>query len=205
MNAEDISTPRSLVIELSVKQEALINEIISKLLGIDSNESRSFGTTSQALSFNSKANLLLDLKQLDKFQVEKYKIFMEIRNKFAHVNSVDTFEKCFKLLGNYTRLKKLLQIDIKEDSIEKEMETIFCMLSIDITSSLAIIRDNLYKDMAKKYTQRRWSEVFKERKQDYKKENPHHAAAVDDFIRYLKNILIQEVDENIKNQIPPQV
>jgi len=98
---KDNPTPRSLVIELSVSHEEFVNLILAKLLGIKPEESKSFGTTSQALSFNAKTNLLLDLKYLDKIEIEKFQIFMEIRNKFAHLSAVDTFEKCFALTGNY--------------------------------------------------------------------------------------------------------
>jgi hypothetical protein len=120
MKVENTYTPRGLVIELSVKQEQAVNLILSKLLGIKSEDSRSFGTSSHALSFNAKANLLLDLKQLDKIQREKFQIFMEIRNRFAHINSVNTFEKCFALTGNYQRLKKIFEIDEDGESLEKD-------------------------------------------------------------------------------------
>lgn len=205
MKVENTYTPRGLVIELSVKQEYAVNLILSKLLGIKSEDSRSFGTSSHALSFNSKANLLLDLKQLDKIQREKFQIFMEIRNRFAHINSVDTFEKCFALTGNYQRLKKIFEIDEDGESLEKDMETMFCVLSMDITNSLAKINESISSDMAIRYTQRRWTEAIKEKREEYKIQNPENADIFDDFINYIKNILIQEVDEKIEKKIPPHI
>ena len=205
MKVENTYTPRGLVIELSVKQEQAVNLILSKLLGIKSEDSRSFGTSSHALSFNAKANLLLDLKQLDKIQREKFQIFMEIRNRFAHINSVNTFEKCFALTGNYQRLKKIFEIDEDGESLEKDMETMFCVLSMDITTSLAKINESINSDMAIRYTQRRWTEAIKEKREEYKIQNPENADIVDDFINYIKNILIQEVDEKIEKKIPPHI
>jgi len=205
MKEEKTYTPRGLVIELSVKQEQAVNLILSKLLGIKSEDSRSFGTSSHALSFNAKANLLLDLKQLDKIQREKFQIFMEIRNRFAHINSVDTFEKCFALTGNYQRLKKIFEIDEDGESLEQDMETMFCVLSMDITTSLAKINESINSDMAIRYTQRRWTEAIKEKREEYKIQNPENADIVDDFINYIKNILIQEVDEKIEKKILPHI
>ncbi|POY38787.1 hypothetical protein C3L50_11680 [Flavobacterium alvei] len=198
-------TPRGLVIELSVKTEEAVNLILSKLLGIKPEESRSFGNSSQALSFNAKANLLLDLNQLDKLQREKFQIFMEIRNKFAHLNSVDTFEKCFALMGNYQRLKKIFEVDEDGESIEKDMELMFCILSIDITSIIGTIRENVTKNMAVKYTQRKFFEAIKENREEYKKHNPLDVNAIDNFIKFIKNILTEEIDRKIKNNTPPHI
>jgi hypothetical protein len=203
MNNKNINTPRGLVVELSVKQEYIVNFILAELLGINPEDSRSFGTSNQALSFNAKANLLLDLKQLDKPQREKFQIFMEIRNKFAHLAPVDTFEKCFALTKNYNRLKKIYEIDEDGESLEKDMETMFCVLSMDISSMLKEIRDGNHKEMAKRYTQRRWTELIKEKREEYKNSNPSDSEAIDKFIGHIKDIMIKEVDEKIENKTPP--
>jgi hypothetical protein len=196
-------TARALVMELSVKQEHAVNLILAKLLGIKAEESRSFGTSNQALSFNAKANLLLDLRQLDKLQREKFQIFMEVRNKFAHLNSIDTFEKCFSILGNYKRLKTIFGVDVEGDSLEEDMQTMFCVLSMDLTMTLQKIRDEISKDFAKKYTSRRWFEIFKEKKVEYKEKHPTHAGSVDHFVTYIKRFMLEEVDEKIMNNVPP--
>src|SRR5688572_22400968 len=111
MDQNNELAPRTFVVEMSVKIEHLLNVILSRLLGVNPDETRSFGTSSYALSFNAKANLLLDLNYLTKEQGQKFQIFMEVRNKFAHVYMVDTFEKCFALTKNYNQLKKLFDID----------------------------------------------------------------------------------------------
>jgi hypothetical protein len=205
MKDEKNYTPRGLFMELSVKQEQAVNIILAKLLGVNPEDSRSFDTSNQALSFNAKANLLLDLKQLDKLQREKFQMFMEVRNKFAHLNTVDTFEKCFAILGNFQTLKKLFEVDEDGDSPEENMQTMFCVLSMDITSTLAKINDDILKDMAVRYTRRRWSEVIKEKRDEYKVKNPLHSEAVDGFIEYMKGLLLQEVDEKIENGPSPHV
>lgn len=138
---KDNPTPRGLVIELSVSHEEFVNLILAKLLGIKLEDSKSFGTTSQALSFNAKANLLLDLKYLDKIEIEKFQIFMEIRNKFAHLSAVDTFEKCFSLTENYNRLKKILNVEERGNSLEEKMKNMFLILAVQISNKLSEIAD----------------------------------------------------------------
>lgn len=189
--------------ELSVRQEHLLNVILAKLFRTSPDETRSFGTTNQALNFHAKANLLFDLNYLDKNQREKFQIFMEIRNKFAHLHEIDTFEKCFSMLGNYNRLKKLFGIDEDGDSLEDDMETMFCVLSMEISTTLGQISEEISKDMRTRYTQKRWSEVIREKREEFKEKHPEHSEAVDKFIREMKDILLAEVDEKIKNNIPP--
>lgn len=203
MDKNNEITPRTFVVEMSVKIEHLLNVILSQLLGVNPDKTRSFGTSSYALSFNAKANLLLDLNYLNKEQGQKFQIFMEVRNKFAHVYIVDSFEKCFALTKNYTLLKKLFCVDEDGENIEKDMEYLFISLSLDIAGTLKEIGDKINKEMAVKYTQRRFTEAIKNKRNEYKDMQPTHAEAVDAFIDFIKFDLIKEVDEKIKNNIPP--
>ena len=205
MNQNSELAPRTFVVEMSVKIEYLLNVIISRLLGVNPDETRSFGTSSYALSFNAKANLLLDLDYLNKEQGNKFQLFMEVRNKFAHVYSVDTFEKCFALTKNYNQLKKLFGIDKDGENQEKDMEYMFISLSLDIARTLKEIGDKIYKEMAVKYTQRKFTEAIKNKREEYKDKKPSNAEAVDDFINYIKADLLEEVEEKIKTNVPPHV
>ena len=205
MNHSTNFTSRAFVMELSVKQEHAVNLILAKLLNINAYVSRSFGTSSHALSFNAKVNLLLDLKIFDKLQREKFQIFMEVRNKFAHINHVDTFEKCFAILGNYKRLKFIFGVDSDGNSLEMDMQTMFSVLSMDMTLSLTKINENITKNMAERFAKRRMMELIKERREEYKKLNPSQAEAIDGFIEYVKGVLLEEVDEKINNNIPPHL
>lgn len=197
--------PRTFVVEMSVKIEHFLNTIICQLLGVNHEESKSFGNSSQALSFNSKANLLLDLNYLDKVQIKKFQIFLEVRNKFAHIYSVDTFEKCFVLTKNYNQLKKLYEIDEEGDNLEEDMTYMFISLSMDLANTLSELRERIYKEMAVKYTQRRFTEAIKSKREDFIIANPEKAEATRDFIEFIKDILRKEVDEKIENNIPPHI
>ena len=198
-------SPRAFTVEMSVKIEHILNVIMAQLLGVKHEDTKSFGNSSQALSFNAKANLLLDLNYLDKEQRLKFQIFMEIRNKFAHIHSVDTFEKCFEQTNSYSQLKKLFGIDEEEESLQKDMEYMFIALSIDIAMTLNKIKDRIHNEMAVKYTQRRFTEAIKAKREEYKSKHPENANAIDDFIKFIKDDLIAEVDQKIKDNIPPHV
>lgn len=202
VNYQNLS-PRAFSVEMSVKIEHILNVIMAQLLRVKHEDTKSFGNSSQALNFNVKANLLLDLNYLVKEQRLKFQIFMEIRNKFAHIHSVDTFVKCFEQTNNYNQLKKIFGIDEEGESIEKDMEYLYIALSIDIAMTLNKIKDRIYSEMAVKYTQRRFSEVIKTKREEYKSQHPENAKAVDDFIKFIKDDLIAEVDQKIKDNIPP--
>ncbi len=130
---------------------------------------------------------------------------MEIRNKFAHLHSVDTYEKCFEQTNNYGQLKKLFEIDEEGDSLEKDMEYMFIVLSLDIAMILKKIRNTIQREMAIKYTQKRFTEVIKTKREEYNSHYPENAKAVDDFIKFIKDDLIAEVDIKIKDKVPPHV
>jgi hypothetical protein len=194
---------RTFVVEMSVNIEYQLNSIVCQLLEVKSEETRSFGDSSHALSFNAKANLLLDLNYLNKEQRQKFQIFMEVRNKFAHILFVDTFEKCFSLTNNYNQLKKLFGIEENSDDLEKDMEYMFISLSLDISNNLKEINSKILSEMVVKYTQRRFTEAVKSKKEEYILKNPSNKKAVNDFIEYIKADLLNEVDEKIKNNITP--
>ncbi len=198
-------SPRAFTVEMSVKIEHILNVIMAQLLAVKHEDTKSFGNSSQALSFNAKANLLLDLNYLNKEQRLKFQIFMEIRNKFAHIHSVDTFEKCFEQTNSYNQLKKLFGIDQEGECLEKDMEYMFIALSMDIAMTLNKIKDRIHNEMAVKYTQRRFTEAIKAKREEYKSKHPENANAIDDFIKFIKDDLITEVDQKIKDKVPPHV
>ncbi len=94
----DYQTTRGLVIEKGVSIEAGIASLLGMLLDIEVDTSLSLGSKNSSLSFNAKVNLLSDLKFVPKEIIWQFQTFAEIRNKFAHVQYVDTFEKCFEIL-----------------------------------------------------------------------------------------------------------
>lgn len=145
-----MQSTRSKVIEKSVQLEELMSLLLSNFLDIKKEESISFGTKSFALSFNSKINLLSDMKILPLELKQNLILFAEIRNKFAHVLYVDSFTKCFEVIysnsANNSSKNKLLAkgktlnqsvdtgIELKPDKLdlESELSTCFEFLCLEI-------------------------------------------------------------------------
>lgn len=98
------SVERMKVIAVSVRIEAIVSKAIGRVLGFSSLEqTRSFGNTSNALSFNAKINLFLDTKEITKEQVNILTKFSEIRNKFAHVEAIETIYDCLEVSDKSVR------------------------------------------------------------------------------------------------------
>lgn len=139
-----IESTRSRVIEKSVQLEELISLLLCNLLDIDKENSISFGTKSFALSFNSKINLLFDLKFLPIELKNNLILFSEIRNKFAHVLYVDDFTKCFEVINKNSRnnssKNQLLskRIKNKDEQINQEVELSTCFDLLCLETSLLI-------------------------------------------------------------------
>lgn len=90
---------RSTILQLSLSLEETASKVIAGLLDIRNyEESLCFGSKSSSLSFNQKIGLLMDLGALNPKLKSKYRIFMEVRNKFMHVAEINSFEKCINVV-----------------------------------------------------------------------------------------------------------
>ncbi len=128
---------RALVIQLGVNVEEAVSILLCKLLDIDLQNNIAFGTSSFSLSFNNKITLLGDLKILGKKEKLLFEQFMQIRNKFAHVKSVDSFIACHEILSKNSPFIKLKQgFDNIYQSEEHYFDQIFRMLYIKIQTQL---------------------------------------------------------------------
>lgn len=97
---------RLFVLACSVFIEEKISDTLGKLLGIvDLEKSKSLGSSSSCLSFFQKKNLILDIISNLEDQ-DKFTQFMEIRNKFAHVKKVNSFERLFETHDSKKKLDK---------------------------------------------------------------------------------------------------
>ena len=93
---------RSFVVECSVALESIVSITLSYILGIkDWENSKSLGYSNGSLSFNQKVRLIQDIIELnDKDTPKKFQEFMTIRNKFAHVEKIDSFNSYLELFKN---------------------------------------------------------------------------------------------------------
>ncbi len=86
---------RLCVIENSIFIEELVSRVLGNILNIDWKNSKSFGHTSTSLSFFQKLQLIQDIKGIDKEDLKKLTCLANIRNKFAHVSEINSFDKLF--------------------------------------------------------------------------------------------------------------
>lgn len=119
-------TTRGEVIEKGVSLEAGISGLIGMLLDIDIENSLSLGSKNTSLSLNAKVNLLSDLKFVPKEIIWQFQTFAEIRNKFAHLQNVDSFVKCFEILSDKkNKFVKTFGEKI-EDDVDEEIKLSMC-------------------------------------------------------------------------------
>ncbi len=133
--AEDL---RLYVIEHSLQIETLTSEAIGSLLGVDYKASKSFGFGSSSLSFNQKIQIIQDIKGLDSDMAKKLTCLMNVGNKFAHIQEVDSFDKLFEIAKNGNWIKKILEtysLEEKKDDDEK-YQFLFFKLADEIANML---------------------------------------------------------------------
>lgn len=146
---------RLYVIEHTINIEVLISEAIGSLLRIDYLKSKSFGFSSAALSFNQKVQIIQDLNGIEPIIKNKLTCLMNIRNKFAHVQSIDTFDKLFENTINGKSIKKDLDkwysAELEETEDEK-YKFFFFLLAEEISKMLVNIQikaemKNMFKEL----------------------------------------------------------
>jgi len=123
---------RILIMESSLKIERNLSILLSNLLVInDIDSSKTLGNKSSALSFNQKADLLLDTDFISENDRKKFQLFMELRNQFAHNKNCETFIDCTRLInGSETRLNNFYPFtDINIETEEKFKTQISSLLN----------------------------------------------------------------------------
>lgn len=127
--------------EKGVALEAGISELLGMLLDIEVANSLSLGTKNSSLSLNSKVNLLCDLKFVPKNLIWQFQMFTEIRNKFAHLQYVDSFEKCFEVIKDKKNkfLKEFGQNISESETEEIKLSVCFSVLCISLGIWLQLI------------------------------------------------------------------
>jgi hypothetical protein len=121
--ASNTKNLRLLILEETISIEECISLLLGTLLAIDYENSISFGTRSTALSFNQKVQIIQDLKGIDKIMVIKLSCLMNIRNKFAHVSAIDSFENLFTLSRSGKEIKKNLDRWYNDVNNNKDVES----------------------------------------------------------------------------------
>jgi len=86
---------RLCIIENCIFIEETVSYVLGTILNIDLKESKSFGFDSSAFSFNQKVQIIMDIKGLDSQELKQLKTLMNIRNKFAHLSEIKTFDDLF--------------------------------------------------------------------------------------------------------------
>jgi 6-pyruvoyl-tetrahydropterin synthase len=141
-NLKPFDSPRTQVMEKGVALETGISSLLGMLLDIDVNESLSLGSKNMALGMSQKVNLLCDLKFVPKNLIWQFQLFTSIRNKFAHLQHVDCFVECFKILKN-DKSKLLKEFDhrneLESEPEELRLSTCFSMLCISISIWLQLV------------------------------------------------------------------
>lgn len=111
---------RSFIIEYSILIEELISKTLGELLKVDWKKSKSFGFGSTSLSFNQKAQIVQDIKGFDSMDSKKNRHFIFIRNKFAHVREIETFDDLFEKTSNGNDVKKYFDNIIQSSVLSQE-------------------------------------------------------------------------------------
>lgn len=134
---------RYCVVECSVFTEKRVSETLGRILGIDWKESESLGYGSGSLSFDNKIRLIRDLKGVSKEVKTKFQTFMSIRNKFVHLDEIDSFQSYFVIIKSAKERKKELKSwfpqlrwDAQDIDVERLYKSAFFLLTLDLNSEL---------------------------------------------------------------------
>ncbi len=132
---------RCIIIDAGVRIEDIVTTNLGQLMHIDPKTSQVIGYNSRSISFNHKVNIIHETKGIPGLMKKKIQVFMEIRNKFAHVKSIDSFNAYFQHSKNYNGTEKILKdwyenVGEKEKTFEDEYRHYFTLLVKEIDDYL---------------------------------------------------------------------
>ena len=183
----EYQTTRGEVIEKGVSLEAGISSLIGMLLDIDVENSRSLGSKSTSLSLNAKVSLLSDLKFVPNELIWQFQTFAEVRNKFAHLQSVDSFVKCFDILDDKKKkfvstFGKKIDKDIDEE-IKLSMCFSFLCMSLGIWLNLILKKASFDKEQDFKKT------AIIESLRNFFKLPKDQKSQMEEFLKWIDNLI----------------
>lgn len=92
----------------------MISNAIGSVLNIEWEKSKSFGFTSSSLAFNQKVTIVQVLNDVCSDDIKKFSYLMNIRNKFVHIRTVETWNEFIAIAGNGNEIKNALEKWYKE-------------------------------------------------------------------------------------------
>ena len=182
---------RLCVIENSIFIDELISEIIGEILNINWKESKSFGFESCALSFNQKIQIIQDIKGIEKEDLKKLTCIANIRNKFAHVSHIESFEDLF----TQTKVGKEIKSefakwyfdekgtsDIPKNKTELVFRLCFYLLIDNVADILFKVYNKHFFELGKKDGENEFKDKFIECLVAYIKDQPGGKQAISQAI-----------------------
>lgn len=156
---------RLYVLENTLYVEDLLCQTLGNLLDIDWKKSKSFGFDSTALSFNQKIHIIQDIKGIDKTESLKLGNLLQIRNKFVHVKSIESFSDLFLTTKNGNEIKRNLDkwysnIVINEENEELKFKKYFSKLITETCVLLIKIVINNAKEKGVKMGNEEYKKIY---------------------------------------------
>jgi hypothetical protein len=133
-----ISQQRAFILESALSIERNLSILLANILSVKVENSKTLGNKSSSLSFNTKADILLDTDYISKVDKQKFTLFMEIRNQFAHNKSCETYSDMLTIVDRCEkRLQDLFPIcytsEVREDQLQEHLTKLVDDLTVIIT------------------------------------------------------------------------
>ena len=189
---------RLCVIENSIFIDELISKVIGEILNIDWETSKSFGFESSAFSFNQKIQIIQDIKGVDKNDLKKLTCIANIRNKFAHVSQINSFEDLFSKSKVGKDIKSQFInwyfdengiSDIAYNKLELVYRLCFYLLVDNVVDVLFKIYGNHFYEIGKKDGEKEFKEKLIDSLVSYLKEQKGGNQVILDSIEEIENAM----------------
>ncbi|MEO8588351.1 MAG: hypothetical protein ABI432_03200 [Flavobacteriales bacterium] len=141
-------TLRSFMLEKSVFVEGQTSAMLRSLLGIPpEKKSKVFGNGGQALSFNTKMELLIDIGALGEEERKLFELFGAIRNQFAHNWKANTMIECMAFIKDVHPKLWKERCPTWEAGIEKDFIAALVSICNDVVNKTLAITDKVKDKM----------------------------------------------------------
>lgn len=130
-----ISQQRAFLIESALSIERNLSVLLANILSVKIQNSKTLGNKSSSLSFNTKADILLDTDYISPADKKKFVLFMEIRNQFTHNKNCETYSDMLTIVdGCEKRLQDVSPISYTSEIREEQLQEHLNKLVNDLTT-----------------------------------------------------------------------
>lgn len=139
----ELTKPKIQIIAYSLEIEYKTSKLLCMMLNIPIEKSKIFGNKGSSISFAQKIDLLIDTDYISDSDRRKFRLFMEIRNQFAHNINMNNYLDIITYVDNKPENFLNNNYPVESKDVEQKINKQINMLYKDIDQILVDVESRI--------------------------------------------------------------